>query len=779
MTKRTVGGMDALRYSLDVARQVGLGAFLRALHAGNTCKTCAFGTGGQKGGMHNEAGHFPEFCKKNLQSQLTDLQGAIPATFFERYSITELRTLGERGGLEHAGRLTTAVYKPADDDHYRPIDTETALARALSWLRETDPQRSFFYASGRSSNEAAFLLQLFARALGTNHINNCAYYCHQASGAALTGSIGSGAATVRLSDLKQSDLIVVIGANPASNHPRFIKELAACRRRGGEVIVINPAREPGLVNFTLPSDVRSMISGGSEIASVYLQINIGADIALLKGIAKACLERQWLDPAFIERYTVGFADYQEDIIRTDWARIERDTGLARAAMENAARLYSRARKVIFAWGLGVTQHLHGVDNVESIVNLALLRAMVGKEGAGLLPLRGHSNVQGVGSMGMTPALKAVVWRNIEEKLGLHPASSPHGQAGPGLDPVGCLAAAHDGAMDLAFLLGGNLFAASPDSHFTQRALARIPRKIHLSPTLNSGHVHGAEEGETLILPVTVRDEEKQATTQESMFSYVRVSEGGIHRFPQLLSEVEIIGRLASERIPTGILDFSVFRRHKNIRRAIAEIIPGFEAMAQADDKCADDERPDHKGREFHIAGRAFHRPHFPTETGKAHFRTVPLPERQSADPLALSIDPLAIHPPSTGNDTTTVPREIAKEINEENRRGQRYTMSSVRSEGQFNTIIYEHEDLHRGQRERRIVLMNGDDMRREGLRENDRVTLRNTTGSLTGLKVRRYDLPPGNLLSYFPEANVLIPNATDPRSKTPAYKSVAVTLKRE
>ncbi|VFM94888.1 MAG: oxidoreductase alpha (molybdopterin) subunit [Candidatus Kentron sp. G] len=764
--------MDALRYSLDVARRVGLGACLRTLHARNTCKTCAFGTGGQKGGMHNEAGHFPEFCKKNLQSQLTDLQGAIPAAFFQRHSITELRTLGERGALEHAGRLTTALYKPADDDHYRPIDTETALGRALSWLRETDPQRSFFYASGRSSNEAAFLLQLFARALGANHINNCAYYCHQASGTALTGSIGSGAATVRLSDLKQSDLIFLVGANPASNHPRFIKELAACRRRGGEVIVVNPAREPGLVNFTLPSDVRSMIGGGSEVASLYLQINIGADIALLKGIAKVCLERQWWDPAFIQRYTVGFAGYQEDIIRTDWERIERDTGLTRMAIEDAAMLYSRARKVIFAWGLGVTQHLHGVDNVESIVNLALLRAMVGKEGAGLLPLRGHSNVQGIGSMGMTPALKAVVARNIQEKFGLNPASSSHGQSGPepGLDPVGCLSAAHDGAMDLAFLLGGNLFAASPDSHFSQRALARIPRKIHLSPALNSGHVHGAEEGETLILPVTVRDEEKQATTQESMFSYVRISEGGIHRFPQLLSEVEIIAHLASELIPTGIVDFSVFRRHENIRRAIAEIIPGFQAMARVDH-----ERPDDKGREFHIAGRAFHRPHFPTETGKAHFRVVPIPERQPADSPALPVHPQAIHSPSTGNHTTAVPGEIT----EESCRGRRYTMSSVRGEGQFNTILYEHEDRHRRQRERRIVLMNGDDMRREDLRENDRVTLRNTTGSLAGLKVREYGLAPGNLLCYFPEANVLIANATDPRSKTPSYKSVTVTLARE
>nr|VFK29410.1 MAG: oxidoreductase alpha (molybdopterin) subunit [Candidatus Kentron sp. MB]VFK33668.1 MAG: oxidoreductase alpha (molybdopterin) subunit [Candidatus Kentron sp. MB]VFK76286.1 MAG: oxidoreductase alpha (molybdopterin) subunit [Candidatus Kentron sp. MB] len=729
MAKPTIGGIAAFHYSFHVARRVGFGPSLQALRARTACKVCALGTGGQKGGTRNEVGHFPEFCKKNLQSQLTDLQTSIPTALFEQHSIADLQKLNEQGRLEQLGRLTLPLYKSMGDDHYRPIDMETALRKAIEWLGESDPLRSFFYASGRSSNEGAFLLQLFARAFGTPHINSCAYYCHQASGVGLTGSIGTGTATVRLSDLGQSDLIILIGANPASNHPRLIRELVACRRRGGQVIVINPAREPGLVNFTLPGDVRSIFTGGSQVASLYLQVNIGADIALFKGIAKACLEQETQNSAFIKRHTEGFADWEKDIAQTDWARIERSTGLVRTDIEKAARLYSRAEKVIFAWGLGVTQHLHGVDNIESIINLALLRAMVGREGAGLLPLRGHSNVQGVGSMGMTPTLEPAVLRNIEEKLGLNPHPRPGSSERYGSDPVGCLSAAHDGAMDFAFMLGGNLFGASPDSTFVEQALTRIPRKVYLGSTLNSGHVHGVDGGETLIFPVTVRDEERQPTTQESMFSYVRVSEGGIHRFPQLPSEVEIIIHLASRLIPIDVLDFSVFRQHKNIRRAIAEVVPGFKAMKSVDED----------GSEFHISGRAYYRPDFPTEIGKARFRIVPIPQQQPAT----------------------------------------YTMSSVRSEGQFNTIIYEHQDRYRRQPGRRVVLMNADDMHREGLRENDRVTLQNATGVMTGLFVREYDLPPGNLLTYFPEANVLIPRNTDPRCKTPSYKSVGVVLARE
>jgi molybdopterin-dependent oxidoreductase alpha subunit len=707
--KKTVGGTAALAYALKVARKMGISPSLQALYAKNTCKSCAFGTGGQNGGIRNEAKQFPEFCKKNLQTQLSDLQAAIPVETFSQCSIANLDKLD--------GRLTTPLYKQAGDTHYRPISIDAALHKIAERFNNTDPQRSFFYSSGRSSNEAAFLLQLFARAWGTNHVNNCSYFCHQASGVGLTNSIGSGTATLQLHDLQQSDLIFVIGANPSSNHPRFLKELVACRRRGGQVIIINPVKEKGLVNFTLPSDWRSMLGGGSEVASVYLQPNIGADIAVLKGIAKACLAQNGQQLDFINNYTEGFAAYAADIENTSWHSITKQSGLDQATFAKVAELYLTAKKAVFAWGMGITQHLHGVDNVESIVNLALLRGMIGQTGAGLLPLRGHSNVQGVGSVGVTPALKTAVLQNIEKNLGIR--IPKHN----GFDTMACLEAAHDGKMDLAFILGGNLFGASPDPVFTEQALDRIPFKVYLHPTLNSGHVHGVAE-EVVILPVTVRDEEKQATTQESMFNYVRISEGGIYRFPELYSEVELINKLACAVIAKDIFDFSVFAKHANIRDAIASSIPGFEAIE--------------KREEFQIGGRTFHKPDFPTTNGKAFFRVIAIPEYKQTDKT--------------------------------------YRMTSVRSEGQFNTIIYEQEDLYREQTDRWVVLMNAEDMQREGLEENDYVSLRNETGKMLDLKVRAYDIPLGNLLTYFPESNVLIPKTTDQRSKTPSYKSVLVEL---
>jgi anaerobic selenocysteine-containing dehydrogenase len=302
-----------------------------------------------------------------------------------------------------------------------------------------------------------------------------------------------------------------------------------------------------------------------------------------------------------------------------------------------------------------------VENIESIANLALMGGMIGKQGAGLLPLRGHSNVQGVGSVGVVPELKAAVLKNIETHLGIPIPKSK------GLDTLACVQAAYHNKMDFALLLGGNLFAASPDPHFTEAALNKIAFKVHLHPTLNKGHVY-ASDGEVLILPIAVRDEEKQATTQESMFNYVRISDGGIKRFPKLRSEADIITQLASQLIPKRVFDFSIFSHYANIRTAIAKTIPGFEAIRQAD-----------KDRtEFQVQGRTLHNTQFPTPSGKAQFQVIAIPATQ---PNKQHI----------------------------------YQMSTIRSEGQFNTIIYEEEDIYRKQTERWVVFMNAQDMRREGL----------------------------------------------------------------
>jgi molybdopterin-dependent oxidoreductase alpha subunit len=383
--------------------------------------------------MVNEFGEGLEICKKSIQSQLTDIQPEIASDFFKTSSIHQLKQLKSRE-LERLGRINYPLYKDQHDTHYKVIDWHEALSRIIKAFKKTNPDRSFFYASGRSSNEAAFILHLFARLYGTNNVNNCSYYCHQASGVGIGGMLGSGTATVQLEDLKASDLIFVIGANPSSNHPRFLTELMHCRKRGGKVVIVNPAKEPGLVRFIIPSSVTSMIGGGSTIASAYLQPNIGGDVALLKGIAKVVLEKHAEDMDFLRDHTNSFEAFKQDIEATSWPEIEESSGVDQAEIVGVANWFCEARNVVFTWAMGITHHVHGVDNVESIVNLALLRGMVGRPHAGLLPLRGHSNVQGIGSMGVSPQLKQNVFDAIQDKLGITLPQSP------GWDTMSCIKA---------------------------------------------------------------------------------------------------------------------------------------------------------------------------------------------------------------------------------------------------------------------------------------------------------------------------------------------------
>src|SRR5687768_5782417 len=313
------GGWQAIAYTLRTARKVGILNLWRAMRSKNACKTCALGMGGQQGGMRNEHGHFPEFCKKSLQPMASDMQGRIQEKFFATYTLEQMRAFTSRE-MEMLGRLTTPVYAGPGDQHYRPIPWDEAMGRIAAKLKEAPPRQAFFYASGRSSNEAGFLLQLFARVYGTNHVNNCSYYCHQASGVGLGESLGTATATVSLDDVENCDLFFLIGGNPASNHPRLMSSLMRLRRRGGHVIIINPVKEPGLVNFRVPSDVRSMVFG-SEIASLYIQPKIGGDIALLSGMAKALMERQAIDRAFVDTATDGFEEFGAHLASLSWEEI--------------------------------------------------------------------------------------------------------------------------------------------------------------------------------------------------------------------------------------------------------------------------------------------------------------------------------------------------------------------------------------------------------------------------------------------------------------------------
>ena len=732
----TGGGWRAVAYTFKKAREAGgLWRLWRAMRTKNACKTCALGMGGQAGGMVNEAGHFPEVCKKSFQAMVADMQGAVKPSFFETYSLPQLRRFSPYQ-MEHSGRLVQPVVLERGQQHFRPIDWDDALGRIVRRLQAVAPQETFWYFSGRSSNEAGFLLQLFARLYGTNHVNNCSYYCHQASGVGLSSVIGTGAGTVTLDDMERADMVLLIGGNPASNHPRMMRTLMMVRRRGGKVIVVNPLVETGLVNFSVPSDPWALLFG-AEIASTYVQPHVGGDLALAYGLMKRLREihaerprnaagEPVVDEAFLERHCTGWPALAARLDALDWNEIVTKSGVSKREIDDIAAQYAESRRAIFAWTMGVTHHLHGAATVQALAQLALMRRMVGRPGAGLQPIRGHSNIQGMGTVGVTPTLKKAIFDRLESTYGVRLPTEK------GFDTLECLDAAAAGRMRLAVCLGGNLYGASPDAAFAADALGKVDTVVYLSTSLNTGHAWGTGAEETIILPVLARDEEPEPSTQESMFSFVRLSDGGTPRHhadartgPR--AEVEIVADLARRVLgDSGPVDWRAMAHTSTIRREIARIVPGLEQIAEID----------RTKKEFSIPGRAIDTPSFPTSDGRATLFVHDLP------PLPDGLQ-----------------------------------LMTIRSEGQFNTVVYEEEDLYRNQTRRDIVLIHPDDVRRYGLSAGGRCRIASRTGEMRGLVVSAYDqIRPGCVAMYYPESNVLVPSAADPLSRTPAYKSIAVTV---
>jgi molybdopterin-dependent oxidoreductase alpha subunit len=716
------GGWPAIWYTFRKAREVGgWRRMWQAMRSKNACKTCALGMGGQRGGIVNEAGSFPEFCKKSLQAMAADMQGAIRPDFWSTYSIPQLQQFTPQQ-LESRGRLVQPVILQEGEQHYRTLTWDDAFHRIAGKLKQSVPDETFWYFSGRSSNEAGFLLQLFARLYGTNNVNNCSYYCHQASGVGLSTSVGSGTATIVLEDLEKADLIFVIGGNPASNHPRLMTTLMHARRRGGEVIVINPVRETGMERFRVPSDVRSLL-WGDQIASLYVQPHIGGDLALLTGISKEIDQRGGNDESFLRNHCEDYEAWVEYLRKFSWDEIVEKSGVARTEIQAIADRYLKSKNTVFSWTMGITHHAHGVENVQAIAALAMQRGMVGRPHAGLLPIRGHSNVQGIGSVGVTPKLRDSILEKLQNEYGVQLPTTP------GLDTLACMEAAEAGKLKIGLCLGGNLYGSNPDAQFAASALSKLETLVYLSTTLNTGHAHGLAN-ETIILPVLPRDEEPQPTTQESMFNFIRLSDGGPARHQGPRSEVEVIAHLADGVLgSTGPISWQQMRDTGKIREAIAKVVPGFEQIAQIDQS----------KQEFHVTGRIFHEPKFPTPSGKGQLHQHQLPD---------------LH------------QEPGK-----------LRLMTVRSEGQFNTVVYEEEDLYRGQDRRDIILLHPDDMRQLGLEEEQQVRVTSSVGTMASIRARNFPkIRAGNALMYYPEANVLVPRFSDAQSRTPAFKNVLVSI---
>ena len=702
---------------------------------GFDCPGCAWPEPGVEHRSH------AEFCENGAKATAAEATTRrVTPDFFRKWSVPSLLEQSDRW-LESQGRLTRPMVLPEGAAHYEPISWEDAFDLIAGELRGLDsPDEAIFYTSGRTSNEAAFLYQLFVRKFGTNNLPDSSNMCHESSGFGLGASIGVGKGTVSLEDFTRADAIFVIGQNPGTNHPRMLSTLKAAARRGCHIISINPLRERGLDRFAHPQDVRDLLTGGTAIAELLLPVRINGDVALLKGIMKEVIEEdrrrsgQVLDRAFIAEHTSGFEEFAAALEAVPWDEIIEQSGVDLALIQRAARVYVEAERVIACWAMGLTQHKNAVANIQEVINLLLLRGNIGKPGAGACPVRGHSNVQGDRTMGINEHPSAEFLDRLGKAFAFDPPRA-HGHA-----VVAAIKAMHEGRAHVFFALGGNFHSATPDTAYTAEALRRCRLTAHVSTKLNRAHlVTGLR---ALILPCLGRTEHDlqasgpQFVTVEDSMSIVHASRGVLAPASEhLLSEPAIVARLARATLgPASGVDWDgLVADYDRIRDRIAEVIPGFEDFNL---------RVRQPGG-FVLPNAAAART-FKTSTGKARFTVHPIPR------------------------IVLAPGQLL--------------MMTIRSHDQYNTTIYGLDDRYRGvYNQRRVVFLNPLDVSGLGLVDQQVVDL---VGEFRGERrvaarfiVVPYDIPRGCAATYFPEANVLVPvDDYAEGSRTPASKSVVIRV---
>jgi molybdopterin-dependent oxidoreductase alpha subunit len=604
------GGLPVIEYWAEHTLSPEGAKLWQALSHKSACLSCAWGTGGQKGGFINEAGEKLQRCAKSVEAIAAELQPPVTKHFFEKYNLSELQKLTSQEA-DRLGRLSYPLIFRARKSHYEPIAWSEIYQIARSAFSKP-AERIASYSSGRSSNEAAYLLQLMMRSLGSNNLADCSDLCHAPSTVGLKQMFGSGTSMVSLEGLKKADCVVLAGSNAAYNHPRLMNELIQLRDRGGKVIVINPIQEIGLVKFASPAYPLKSLLQGSEIASIYLQPIPGSDVALFVGIQKALIERGKVREAYLRSHTEGWEAVIEYAKNIAWDEIISTCGISEEEIVTAANIIASSQAVVFAWAMGITQHENGVDNVFSIANTALLTGNAGKEGAGTMPVRGHSNVQGFGSMGVTVHLKQEIQQALEKLLGRSLSRVP------GYDTRALIEGCDRNEVDSLICLGGNLYAANPDSNQAKRALGNIDTIIYLATKPNLGHFHGLARQNTIIIPVFNRFENPHKTTTESGNNFVRLNnEGKTHlKDADLISEVEFLCELAYRLQGESPVNWHKLNDTQYVRQLIAQTIPGFSKMGEID----------RTKEEFTIAGRIFNEPKFATSSKKASMFVTPLPK---------------------------------------------------------------------------------------------------------------------------------------------------------
>ena len=689
-----------------------------------------------------------EFCENGAKATASDADDkAAGPEFFARHSLAELSRMTDRD-QNNAGRLTHPMVKRPGDNHYSPISWPDAFDLIAKELNALDsPNEAVFYTSGKVPNEPAFLFQLFAREFGTNNLPDCSNMCHESSGSALSPTLGLGKGSVTLNDLHEAEVILIIGQNPGTNHPRMLTALQKAKRNGAKIIAINPLIEAGLVAFKNPQDfmnplkaLGALMGDGTPLTDVFLQVKVDGDMALLRGIMKHLFEAedanpgQVLDKAFIDEFTVGFAEFEQNIRNTSWEEIEEISGISRAQLLEAANLIARKQKIVTCWAMGVTQQRQGVQTIQEIVNLQLMKGAIGKPGAGTCPVRGHSNVQGDRTMGIWERMPKNFLDALQKEFGFTPPTKD------GLDVVEAIKAMHLGMTKVYFSLGGNLLAAGPDTELIAEAMRRQKLTVFVGTKLNRGHLTTGET--SLLLPtfahvdIDMQKSGHQMTSCENSMGVVSQNKGILVPLAgEQLSEVAIICGTAIATLgdKTKTDWVAMTENYDVIRDHIARVIPGFENFNEKLRKPGG----------FYLPNGPRERK-FTTPDGKAHFTKTEL-EKYSHEPDQL-------------------------------------ILMTVRSHDQFNTTIYEYNDRYRGiHNERRVLFMNPADMAARSIKAKDLIDI---TSHFKGEERRvekfvavPYDIPKGNVCAYFPEANPLVPIASVAKvSNTPTSKYVVVTV---
>jgi molybdopterin-dependent oxidoreductase alpha subunit len=743
--KKWAAGIPAVVEAMkDVLEEAGPVRGMEALFhmnkkLGFDCSSCAWPD------PDDDRSPIAEYCEngaKALAEEATTKK--LTGEFFAQNAVADLAKLNDYE-IGKKGRIAQPVYLLKGGTHYEPISWDDAFKKIAKHLNDLkSPDEAAFYTSGRTSNEASFTYQLFVREYGTNNLPDCSNMCHESSGSALGEVIGIGKGTVTLNDFYDTDVIIIMGQNPGTNHPRMLTALEKAKKNGAKIIAINPLHEAGLMGFKNPQNVKGLIGITQQLADLYLQVKINGDMALFKAIEKLLYEAELKTPGkvfdqeFIKNSTVGYQELIDSLQQYKTEDLAQAAGVSIEQVKEAAEMLKDKSRIIICWAMGITQHINGVDTIKEITNLVLLKGSIGKPGAGLCPVRGHSNVQGNRTMMIFDKPTEKQLDKLKEVFGFEPPRKN------GFDVVESIKAMHAGKLKVFFAMGGNFLSATPDTVYTAEALRKTDLTVHVSTKLNRSHlVHGKE---AIILPTLSRSDkdmvngEAQFITCENSMGVVQMSKGILEPVSkELLNENQIVCRLAKETLgDDSVVDWDKYAEsYDAVRADIEKVIPG----------CTDYNKKVREPGGFYLPN-APRNGKFETEKygNKAGFSVTSLPEHQLA--------------------------------------GDEYMMMTIRSHDQFNTTIYGLEDRYRGiHNERRVILMNRTDMQRAGFKAGEKVDLFNYHGgkerAARMFVIVPYNIPERNTATYYPETNVLVPiDVVAEKSNTPASKLVVIKIKK-